>query len=67
MNELFNAYELRRLNDEFIIYEKASQIEIGKFTNASIASKIITNLRNGLGFQGFTPSFITKQAKISIR
>jgi hypothetical protein len=57
MENLANIYEIKHEDTAFIIFEKTSGGNIGKYTSLKNANKVLTNLVNGVAFQGWTPSF----------
>ena len=61
MENLATNYELVNIDGgtTLTILEKNSNQHIGKYSSVTKANKVLTNLVNGLAFEGWTPPFFT--------
>ena len=59
-------YEIRRHGDAYKIYEKNTKQYIVKTKFKKKASDILSNLKNGGGFEGTTPRFMIQAGELDI-
>lgn len=57
-------YDISRMNNDFVVLEKQTGYNIKAFSSQKKAFEYCCFLNSGGAFDGFTPEFVIKKAKI---
>jgi len=58
------TYRMKEVNGKFVIEEHETGLEVQRYKEQNSARETLRNLNMGGGFDGFTPTFFTKNAKL---
>jgi len=55
---------MKEVNGKFVIEEHETGLEVQRYKEQNSARETLRNLNMGGGFDGFTPTFFTKNVKL---
>ena len=58
------TYRMKEVNDKFVIEEHETGLEVQRYKEQKSARETLRNLNMGGGFDGFTPTFFTRNDKL---